>query len=456
MMHRVFRTAALWLALVSPALASQATLVTPGAPLPMASLASFLNSALLSIGSCQSGNSAPANGTGGAAFAGECWINTTSNPWVLSYTVDGTHWSEFGTLNTSTFAWQPTSNGFLASLGGALTTAGVLTQAGAFPTTITTTATTNSTLPAGTHTLAGLDVNQTFSGTDTFSGTINVSGTFQFNGNTITFPAAAATLAYLAGNQTYTGNNIFSGTAALSGGGSMAGTFTGAPTFSGNITLSGVPVLSGLSSGTCVNGLALNSSNQAVKVSCPGASSSVQVTSTSVTSAGGTNRLLTEGTVSAGTGTLADTPVTANGTGDLASVNSLAGNVISTKTQQQGGSNTATVVTPSQQQSHDSANKVSGFCTVSGTTVTCPWTYNVSSVTRSSTGQYLINFTGTPFSSANYGCEGGVTASGTNVQQVNFGQASYTASQISAFFTQATAFGAADPVAFSFNCQGRQ
>ena len=91
-----------WLVLAPPALASQATLVTPGSPLSMNSLASFLNSALLSIGSCNSGNSAPANGTGNAAFAGECWINTTSNPWVFSYTADGTHWSQFGSLNTST------------------------------------------------------------------------------------------------------------------------------------------------------------------------------------------------------------------------------------------------------------------------------------------------------------------------------------------------------------------
>ncbi len=456
MMHRLFRIAALWLALVSPALASQATLVTPAAPLPMATLASFLNSAFLSIGSCNSGSSAPANGAGNAAFAGECWINTSANPWVFSYTSDGTHWSEFGTLNTSTFAWQPYSNGFDTSLGGALTTAGAFSVSGAFPITLTLTATTNATFPAGTHTMAGLDVNQTFSGTDTFSGTINVSGTFQFNGNTITFPAAAATLAYLAGSQTYSGNNTFNGTTALSGGGSLSGTFTGAPTFSGNITLSGVPVLSGLSSGTCTNGLAINSSNQVVKASCPGAASAVQVTSTSVTSAGGTNRLLTEGTVSGGTGTLADTPVTANSTGDLGAVNSIAGNVIATKTQQQSGSASTVAVTPSQQQSHDSANKVAGLCDgTTGSTATCPWTYNVSSVTRSSTGQYLINFS-TAFASANYGCEGNSTGGGGTVQVLNFGQASYTASQISVQVTQATSFAVVDPAAFSFACQGRQ
>jgi hypothetical protein len=108
-MTRSVRLIVLWLALLcgTPALASQATLVTPGAPLPMTGLASFLNAALLSIGSCNSGNSAPANGPGSAAFAGECWINTTSNPWVFSYTPDATHWVTFGTLNTSTFVWTP-------------------------------------------------------------------------------------------------------------------------------------------------------------------------------------------------------------------------------------------------------------------------------------------------------------------------------------------------------------
>jgi hypothetical protein len=102
--------AGIWFALgvmISPALASQATVSpVPGSPLPMSSLATYLNAAFLSIGSCNSGNSAPANDNG-AAFAGECWWNTTSNPWVLSVTPDGTNWVEIGTLNTSTLVWKP-------------------------------------------------------------------------------------------------------------------------------------------------------------------------------------------------------------------------------------------------------------------------------------------------------------------------------------------------------------
>lgn len=169
--------ASLWLGLAAPSLASQATLVTPGPPLPMSGLASFLNAALLSIGSCNSGNSAPANGTGGAAFPGECWINTTSSPWVFSFTADAVHWSEFGTLNISTFAWTGYSNGFSLSLGGNLSTAGAFTQAGAFPATLTFTGTTNATFPAGTHTLTVLDVIQTWTAAQSFTdGTLILLG----------------------------------------------------------------------------------------------------------------------------------------------------------------------------------------------------------------------------------------------------------------------------------------
>lgn len=100
------------------ALASQATLVTPGSPLSMTGLAAFLNGAFLSVGSCNAGNSAPSNGTGGAAFAGECWINTTANPWVFNYTADGTHWSPFGELNTSTFVFTPYSGSSPALIAG--------------------------------------------------------------------------------------------------------------------------------------------------------------------------------------------------------------------------------------------------------------------------------------------------------------------------------------------------
>lgn len=220
-------TASLWLALAQPSLASQATLVTPGPPLPMTGLATFLNSALLSIGSCNSGNSAPANGTGAAAFAGECWINTTANPWVFSYTADAVHWSEFGTLNTATFAWVSYSNGFSVGLGGNLSTAGALTQAGAFAATLTFTNTTNATFPAGTHTLTALDVVETWTGAQSFTdGTLILLGASSGSstlkapstgGGTATLFPGTDTIAGVAATQTLTNKTIASTTDTLGG-----------------------------------------------------------------------------------------------------------------------------------------------------------------------------------------------------------------------------------------------
>jgi hypothetical protein len=102
---------------VSQALASQATLVTPSAPLPMTGLASFLNSALLSVGSQNSGSGAPANGTGGAAFAGESWCNTSASTWVCSL-YDGANWDEFGTVDS-------TGHRFTPFMGAAITSGGI-------------------------------------------------------------------------------------------------------------------------------------------------------------------------------------------------------------------------------------------------------------------------------------------------------------------------------------------
>jgi Pectate lyase superfamily protein len=89
------------------AFAQAASLVTPSAPLPMTGLASFLNAAFLSLGSCNSGTSAPTNGPGNAAFAGECWANTSSSVWVYSVTPDGINWVQFGSLDTVGRVWTP-------------------------------------------------------------------------------------------------------------------------------------------------------------------------------------------------------------------------------------------------------------------------------------------------------------------------------------------------------------
>lgn len=71
-------------------------------------------------------------------------------------------------------------------------------------------------------------------------------------------------------------------------------------------TLSGTPLMTGLSSGTCANGLSIDSSNNVIKSTCNGVASSVQVGVTGVGSATGTEYLLSTGTVSGGNGTLAN------------------------------------------------------------------------------------------------------------------------------------------------------
>jgi hypothetical protein len=76
-----------------------------------------------------------------------------------------------------------------------------------------------------------------------------------------------------------------------------------------------------------------------------------------------------------------------------------------TKADEQTGSSTTAVVTPSQQQQHDSAAKA--WASVSATCSSTPCTvaagYNVTSVTRTSVGIYVVNFT-TAFASASYVC----------------------------------------------------
>lgn len=75
-----------------------------------------------------------------------------------------------------------------------------------------------------------------------------------------------------------------------------------------------------------------------------------------------------------------------------------------TKSDQQDGSSDAVAVTPAHQQDHDSAAKA--WCNFSGTatgTHGCNASYNVSSVTRTSAGNYQINFT-VPFADTNYVC----------------------------------------------------
>jgi hypothetical protein len=125
----------------APALAAQTTLVTPGAPLPMTSLAAFLNNALLSVGTCNSGTSAPAASP--SPFAQQCWWNTTATPWTLNV-YDGAQWAPWVTLNPSTHTIA--QDGIV--IGGVTPAAGTFTNLTATQQTIFSGALTPTTLAA--------------------------------------------------------------------------------------------------------------------------------------------------------------------------------------------------------------------------------------------------------------------------------------------------------------------
>lgn len=216
-----------------------------------------------------------------------------------------------------------------------------------------------------------------------------------------------------------------------------------------------VPQLPGLASGTCASGLAIDSSTNIIKASCPGSASAIQVTGTSVTTASGTNRLLTEGTVTGGTGTLADTPVTGDSSGNLAAVNSIAGSVVATKAQQQTGSSSTNVVTPGQQQSHDSAAKAHALLDGSSAgTCTVREGYNISGCTRATTGSYTVTFS-TAFASAlGYACVFSATNSAGNIR-IPYYTAAQTTTVVT-FHTSNLSGTDSDSDTINLACYGRQ
>jgi hypothetical protein len=118
-------------------------------------------------------------------------------------------------------------------------------------------------------------------------------------------------------------------------GGALSGTFTGPPTFSGNIIFSGDPLFTGISSGTCVHGLALDSGNNTILMACTGSASAIQVGATTITSPVG-NGPLTDNSGVLGNvvwgqlpGITSATPASAGNVGELISSNILAGSAVS-------------------------------------------------------------------------------------------------------------------------------
>lgn len=120
------------------------------------------------------------------------------------------------------------------------------------------------------------------------------------------------------------------------------------------------------------------------------------------------------------------------------------------KATQQTGSSAVTVVTPSQQQSHDSAAKMWAYFTESGGTYTNAASYNVASFVKNSTGDVTLTLS-TAFASTSYACtvNSNSVGSGTNV-----GTTVKTASTVQVL--TASNSGSLANVGFSVICFGRQ
>lgn len=143
--------------------------------------------------------------------------------------------------------------------------------------------------------------NITFSGNKTFSGQLIETGTSAPSsaaGNTVVLGTLAAPT--LSNNgQAFVYNTVVNG-AVVQGAGSTydsvltnktGGVAAGVLTGTTQISFPGTIKAAGLSSGTCSSGLALDSSNNAILVACPGGVGGIQVGGTNVTS-GVTNQLL--------------------------------------------------------------------------------------------------------------------------------------------------------------------
>lgn len=119
------------------------------------------------------------------------------------------------------------------------------------------------------------------------------------------------------------------------------------------------------------------------------------------------------------------------------------------KSDQQTGSSSTVAVTPSQAQSHDSAAKAWCRVTQSAGTYTVQASYNVTSVTKNSTGNLTVNFT-TAFATANFaaivGTETGVLPA-TNT---------YATGSVVVVLRLATAPGTPIDANFDITCFGRQ
>lgn len=84
-------------------------------------LVNAISTALDALVTCNSGSSAPANGTGSAARPGQCWDDTSAS-WIRK-AYDGTSWLPQGFIDSSNHVWvPPVGGGTIVSLSSATTT----------------------------------------------------------------------------------------------------------------------------------------------------------------------------------------------------------------------------------------------------------------------------------------------------------------------------------------------
>jgi hypothetical protein len=148
--------------------------------------------------------------------------------------------------------------------------------------------------------------------------------------------------------------------------------------------------------------------------------------------------------------------VPANNLSDVSSATTSRQNLgvdYATKSDQQTGTATNKVVTPSQAQSHDAAAKGWVQFSVSGGVVTVQASYNVTSVVRNSIGNFTVTWT-TAFTTAFYACS--ITPQSNTGTHGTIGFTNAQTSTTVQILTQSTSFSLADPDLVSVIAYGRQ